>query len=88
MRERLKSLREWRCSERLHRRIPLQIMELPKCFNPLAPIVVAETALGSEGLGLTDQTGRNSAQREKGRQERWWAGSAARQRRNRPPLEL
>ena len=49
MRERLTSLREWRCLERLHRRIPIQIMELPKCFNPLAPIVVAETAPGSEG---------------------------------------
>lgn len=51
MRERLTSLREsWRL-ERLHRRIPIQIMELPKCFNPLAPIVVAETALGCEGVG-------------------------------------
>jgi len=49
MRERLTSLREsWRL-ERLHRRIPIQIMELQRCFAPLAPMVVAETALGCEG---------------------------------------
>ena len=51
MRERLPSLRESRCLERLRGRIPIQIMELQKCFNPLAPIVVAETALGCEGVG-------------------------------------
>lgn len=57
MRERLTSLRERRCLERLHRRVPIQIMELPKCFIPLAPIVVAETALGSEGVGPNGPNG-------------------------------
>lgn len=86
MRERLTSLREsWRL-ERLHRRIPIQIMELPKCFNPWRQLLWRKRPLVARGLGLTDQTRQKSAQREKGRQERWWAGSAARQRRNRPPL--
>ena len=57
MRERLPSLRESRCLERLHGRIPIQIMELQKCFNPLAPIVVAETALGCEGVGPNGPNG-------------------------------
>ena len=71
MREPLTSLRESRCLERLHRRIPIQIMELTKCFNPLAPIVVAETALGCEGLGPNGPNRpRVGATRKGGRQEK------------------
>ena len=57
MRERLTSLGEWRYLEQLHRRIPIQIMELQKCFNPLAPFVAAETALGCEGVGPNGPNG-------------------------------
>jgi hypothetical protein len=56
MRERSTSLSESRCLGRLHRRIPIQIIELQKCFNPLAPIV-AETALGCEGVGPNGPNG-------------------------------
>jgi hypothetical protein len=60
MRERLPSLRESRCLERPHGRIPIQIMGLQKCFNPLAPIVVAETSLGCEGVGPNGPKGGES----------------------------